>query len=143
LRPARVDGKEYYLDIREQYIYSFELQPGNRHFTPDVVLICAAVRSRASFQNILDKWMPELQFHMPGARLVVVATQTDLRNDERTVRLHSQRGPSHRMVSYEDGVEIAGRAGTRYVECSAHNKENVEGVFEEVRRHIPNHNGNS
>jgi lipoate synthase len=46
-------------------------------------------------------------------------------------------------VSYEEGVKVAQEASARYVECSAHNKENVERVFEEVRRHIPWNNNRS
>lgn len=47
----------------------------------DVFLLCFSVVSPASFQNVPEKWVPEIRRHAPTAPLVLVGTQCDLRED--------------------------------------------------------------
>lgn len=47
----------------------------------DVFLLCFSVVSPASFQNVPEKWVPEIRKHAPFAPLVLVGTQCDLRED--------------------------------------------------------------
>lgn len=47
----------------------------------DVFLLCFSVVSPASFQNVPEKWVPEIRRHAPFAPLVLVGTQCDLRED--------------------------------------------------------------
>lgn len=47
----------------------------------DVFLLCFSVVSPASFQNVPEKWVPEIRRHAPFAPLVLVGTQCDLRDD--------------------------------------------------------------
>lgn len=47
----------------------------------DVFMLCFSVVSPASFQNVPEKWVPEIRQHAPSAPLVLVGTQCDLRED--------------------------------------------------------------
>src|SRR5207244_12671577 len=63
----------------------------------DVFLVCFSVTSPASFENVREKWFPEVHHHCPGVPCLIVGTQTDLRYDP-TVVENFQRitiGPFH------------------------------------------------
>jgi Ras-related C3 botulinum toxin substrate 1 len=47
----------------------------------DVFLVCFSVVSPTSYENAMTKWFPELHQHMPKAPIILVGTQTDLRED--------------------------------------------------------------
>ena len=52
----------------------------------DVFLVCFSVTSPASFENVKEKWFPEVHHHCPGVPCLIVGTQIDLREDSQ-VRL--------------------------------------------------------
>jgi GTPase SAR1 family protein len=59
----------------------------------DVFLLCFAVSSPSSFENIKNKWYPEIKHHAPGVPFILVGTKTDHRKDPETVSaLHRSRG---------------------------------------------------
>lgn len=41
--------------------------------------------SRASFENVKSKWLPEIRHHAPGVPFILVGTKIDLRDDEETL----------------------------------------------------------
>ena len=45
----------------------------------DVFVICYAVNNPVSFDNVRNRWIPELEHHMPDIPLMLVACKTDLR----------------------------------------------------------------
>ncbi|TQS32008.1 hypothetical protein Golomagni_07692, partial [Golovinomyces magnicellulatus] len=47
----------------------------------DVFLVCFSVTSPASFENVREKWFPEVHHHCPGVPCLIVGTQVDLRED--------------------------------------------------------------
>lgn len=51
----------------------------------DVFLICFSLVSRASFENVKSKWLPEIRHHAPGVPFILVGTKLDLRDDEDTL----------------------------------------------------------
>lgn len=51
----------------------------------DVFIICFSVVSRASFENVKSKWLPEIRHHAPGVPFILVGTKIDLREDEATL----------------------------------------------------------
>ncbi|XP_071515445.1 rho-related GTP-binding protein RhoU-like isoform X2 [Panulirus ornatus] len=55
----------------------------------DVFLVCFSVVSPTSFHNVREKWLPELRQHNPGAPIVLVGTQSDLRTDVKVSKVHS------------------------------------------------------
>ncbi|XP_074874027.1 rho-related GTP-binding protein RhoU-like [Carettochelys insculpta] len=95
----------------------------------DVVLLCFSVVAPASFQNVGDRWVPELRWHCPGVPLLLVGTQSDLRHDAQVlVRLaQSQEKPVTELAA-RALVQKVGAVG--YVECSALTQQNLKEVFD-------------
>ena len=98
----------------------------------DVFLVCFSVTTPASFENVKEKWFPEVHHHCPGVPCLIVGTQIDLRGDRQVVqKLARQR---QRPVSSELGERLASELGAaKYVECSALTQEGLKNVFDEVR----------
>jgi cell division control protein 42 len=98
----------------------------------DVFVVCFNVASPASFENVKEKWFPELHHHCPGVPRLIVGTQIDLREDPHTIdRLEQQQ--QRRPVSIEEGERLAHELGAfKYVECSALAMKGVDNVFDEV-----------
>jgi cell division control protein 42 len=97
----------------------------------DVFLVCFSVTSPASFENVREKWFPEVHHHCPGVPCLIVGTQTDLR-DEAAVK---EKLAKQKMtpVRKEDGERMAKELGAvKYVECSALTQYKLKDVFDEV-----------
>jgi len=97
----------------------------------DVFLVCFSVTSPASFENVREKWFPEVRHHCPGVPSLIVGTQTDLRNDPTSVeKLARQR---QRPIPPEAGERMARERGAvKYVECSALTQKGLKNVFDEA-----------
>lgn len=102
----------------------------------DVFLVCFSVTSPASFENVREKWFPEVHHHCPGVPCLIVGTQTDLRDDPQVRdKLAKQR---MQPVRKEDGERMAKELGAvKYVECSALTQYKLKDVFDEVRLSPP------
>jgi cell division control protein 42 len=97
----------------------------------DVFLVCFSVTSPASFENVREKWFPEVHHHCPGVPCLIVGTQTDLRDDPQVrEKLNKQK---MQPVRKEDGERMAKDLGAvKYVECSALTQYKLKDVFDEV-----------
>ena len=58
----------------------------------DVFLVCFNVTSPASFENVKEKWFPEVHHHCPGVPYLIVGTQIDLREDAEVRLQRTQPG---------------------------------------------------
>jgi small GTP-binding protein len=97
----------------------------------DVFLVCFSVTSPASFENVREKWFPEVHHHCPGVPCLIVGTQTDLRDDPSVREKLGKQKMS--PVRKEDGEKMARELGAvRYVECSALTQYKLKDVFDEV-----------
>ena len=94
--------------------------------------MCFAVTSPASFENVKEKWFPEVHHHCPGVPCLIVGTQVDLRKDPNVVdKLAKQK---MQPVQREEGESMAKKLGAvKYVECSALTQYKLKDVFDEVR----------
>lgn len=97
----------------------------------DVFVVCFAVDSPDSFNNVARKWVPEVRHFSTSVPVVLVATKTDLRTDtetaERLANCHQE------PINTEDGLGLARAVGASvYVECSAKRGIGVEGVFQKA-----------
>jgi cell division control protein 42 len=113
----------------------------------DVFLVCFSVTSPASFENVKEKWFPEVRLslpfslsplpslltvfsspqvhhHCPGVPCLIVGTQVDLRDDPTVLeKLGRQK---QRPVPPEAGERLARELGAvKYVECSALTQKGV------------------
>lgn len=97
----------------------------------DVFLVCFSVTSPASFENVREKWFPEVHHHCPGVPCLIVGTQTDLRDDPSVKeKLTKQK---MKPVEKSDGERMAKDLGAvKYVECSALTQYKLKDVFDEV-----------
>lgn len=102
----------------------------------DVFLVCFSVTSPASFENVREKWFPEVHHHCPGVPCLIVGTQVDLRDDPSVREKLSKQKMS--PVRREDGERMAKELGAvKYVECSALTQYKLKDVFDEVRPPFP------
>lgn len=82
-----------------------------------------------SFHNLLRRWVPEVRRHRPGAPLVLVGTQLDLREDVQVLiqLAHGQQRP----VGTEEGRRLAQELGAvGFAECSALTQKNLKDAFD-------------
>ncbi|KAL8590854.1 hypothetical protein ACOMHN_063166 [Nucella lapillus] len=94
----------------------------------NVFILCFSVVSPTSFHNVVEKWVPEIRHHCPGAPLVLVGTQSDLRND---VKVLIELSKYHeRPVPEEEATKLAEQLDAQYVECSALTQKNLKEVFD-------------
>uniref|UniRef100_A0A673FPY5 Ras homolog family member B n=1 Tax=Sinocyclocheilus rhinocerous TaxID=307959 RepID=A0A673FPY5_9TELE len=88
----------------------------------DVILMCFAVDSPDSLENIPEKWVPEVKQFCPNVPIILVANKKDLRSDD-NVRSELSR-MKQEPVRTEDRRAMAARIGAHdYMECSAKTKE--------------------
>ncbi|CAN6448604.1 unnamed protein product [Victoria cruziana] len=93
----------------------------------DVFVLAFSLVSRASYENILKKWLPELQHFAPGVPVVLVGTKLDLREDRQYLSDHPGLVP----VTAVQGEELRKQIGARYyIECSSKTQQNVKAIFD-------------
>ncbi|KAK5129369.1 hypothetical protein LTR08_003554 [Meristemomyces frigidus] len=113
--------------------YSASIMVDNELISLDVFLICFAIVSPSSFDNIKTTWYVEIERHVPGVRIIIVGTKLDLREDPRVREQLRQRkmGP----IPYEQTVQAAKDIkAVKYTECSALTRQNLKSVFDEANK---------
>lgn len=92
----------------------------------DVFLVFFSVSSRNSFRNVKSKWYPELQHFNPLAKIILVGSKIDLREN-------THAGTSTDFVSNAEGQSLAKEIGAEmYLECSALSQKGLKDAFDEV-----------
>ncbi|CAG8563963.1 2266_t:CDS:2 [Paraglomus brasilianum] len=98
-----------------------------------VILICFAVDSPDSLDNVQEKWISEVMHFCQGLPTLLVGCKKDLRFDPKTIE--ELRKTSQRPVTPEEGMAVAQRIGAyKYLECSAKTGDGVREVFEHATR---------
>ncbi|KAF8752556.1 small GTPase superfamily Rho family [Rhizoctonia solani] len=127
---VEVDGKRVELALwdtagQEDYDRLRPLSYPDSH----VILICFAVDSPDSLDNVQEKWISEVMHFCAGLPIILVGCKKDLRRDPKTIeelRKTSQR---------PQGMAVAQKIGARhYLECSAKSGEGVREVFQYATR---------
>lgn len=91
----------------------------------DVFLICFSVDTMESFENIKNKWYPEIQHHAPGVPFILVGTKVDTRTE----------GKSGEFVTKAMGDALKEELKAyKYLECSARTQDGLKQVFDEAIR---------
>ena len=93
-----------------------------------VLLLCFALDSRDSFENVRDKWVPEIEHFCPGVPFLLVGTKSDLRQDRRRKSQLAREGTE--IIASAEGEEMANKINADgYMECSAKTNTNVKEVM--------------
>lgn len=97
----------------------------------DVFLLCFSVINPTSFQNISEKWLPEIRRFCPEAPLILVGTQSDRRRDARQLQELAQYGQA--PVSQTQARCLARRINAAtYVETSALTQRDLKEAFDQA-----------
>ncbi|KAL9325438.1 hypothetical protein ACSQ67_006083 [Phaseolus vulgaris] len=84
----------------------------------DVFLLCYSLISKASYENISKKWIPELRHYAPNVPIVLVGTKLDLRDDKQF------------LIDHPGATRITTAQAFTYIECSSKTQQNVKTVFD-------------
>ncbi|ESQ50852.1 hypothetical protein EUTSA_v10022857mg [Eutrema salsugineum] len=94
----------------------------------DVFLLAFSLVSKASYENVSKKWVPELRHYAPGVPIILVGTKLDLRDDKQYFLEHPGAAVP---ISTSQGEELKKLVGaSAYIECSAKTQQNVKAVFD-------------
>ncbi|KAL2117113.1 hypothetical protein VTJ04DRAFT_9281 [Mycothermus thermophilus] len=131
---VEVDGKHVELALwdtagQEDYDRLRPLSYPDSH----VILICFAIDSPDSLDNVGEKWCSEVHHFCPDVPKLLVGCKKDLRHDPKTIE--ELRKTSQQPVTYEQGQAVANNIkAAKYLECSAKTNEGVREVFETATR---------
>jgi Ras family protein A len=98
-----------------------------------LVLICFAIGSPDSLDNVHEKWISEVRHFCRGLPIILVGTKMDLRDDPHEISelLKSDRHPVTPSEGEKAGKKIR---ALKYLECSAKTNEGVREIFEVAAR---------
>ena len=95
----------------------------------DVFVVCFAVDSLATYENIDRKWIPEIKHHCPTVPIILAATKIDLREDKATIENMAKKDLS--PIPKVKGLELAKKIeAIRYLECSSLTQKGLKEVFQ-------------
>ncbi|KAL7024967.1 hypothetical protein ACKWTF_013279 [Chironomus riparius] len=92
-----------------------------------VIILCFGIEDRLSFENISNKWIPDLKhLSCKPISFILVATKIDLRDDSNS---------SEAFIKTAEGEGLAKKIGARrFIECSAMSNVGVKDAIEEALR---------
>jgi len=97
----------------------------------NVFLVCFSVVQPASFENVKNKWYPEIKNHCGSVPFILVGTKLDLRDNQEYLKEMEDRRET--PITFEEGQHLADELGAyKYIECSALKQTNLKKVFDEV-----------
>jgi len=95
----------------------------------DVFLLCFSVVIPTTFQNVKEKWIPEIRSQSKKVPIVLVGTQSDLREDAKT--LVGLRNCKEHPVLESEARKLGSSWGCdTYIECSSLTQKNLKEVFD-------------
>lgn len=101
----------------------------------NVFLICYSVVNPASYENVKQKWYPEVHHHASGVPIILIGTKIDLRDEPSVVEKLQEKG--QRVLTDADGEELRKKVkAVKYCECSAKTQQGVKNVFDECIRAV-------
>lgn len=128
-----LSGRQYNLQLIDTLDEGLSAE-SRRHTYPgtDVFVICFSVVQPESFWNIVHKWVPEVRRFMgDDIPFIVIGTQADLRDDDRTVRNLLQKG-QRPVTAREAAFSCRRLGGACYVESSPVMKKRMRRVINDA-----------
>ncbi|KAK3318869.1 ras family-domain-containing protein [Apodospora peruviana] len=98
----------------------------------DVFLVFARIGSWASYEDVKDKWVPEITHHCPGVPFLIVGTGSH--DDDELLEKSGQMGLPDKRTDYTRmGHDLAKQLGAaKYVECNIYTQWRLKEVFDEA-----------
>ncbi|KNC84517.1 Cdc42 [Sphaeroforma arctica JP610] len=97
----------------------------------DIFLVCYSVVVPSSFENVRDKWVPEIAHHCAKTPFLLVGTQVDLREDQQSIAKLQRL--KQKPIQYDQAERMAkDLKAVKYVECSALTQKGLKNVFDEA-----------
>ncbi|KAL8153206.1 hypothetical protein V2J09_010966 [Rumex salicifolius] len=92
----------------------------------DIFVLAFSLISRASYENVFKKWMPELRRFAPTVPIILVGTKLDLREGKGYADLSRSN-----FITTTEGEDLRKQIGAAaYIECSSKTQQNVKAVFD-------------
>ncbi|KAK3332417.1 Rac-1, partial [Cercophora scortea] len=92
----------------------------------DVFLVFVTIGRQATYDNVEDKWVPEIAHHCPGVPIIIVGIKDSMDGD--TSLDHVKLGDGKR-----EGQKLVRKLGVAmYLECDIGTQEGLKEVFEWV-----------
>ena len=109
----------------------FDKQRAATYEDTEVFIMCFSLTSQTSYENVKEKWFPEIREHCPTAPIILVGMKQDLRDDQATIdKLAAMK---EKPISYLQGLSLSNQVGAvKYLECSALTRTGLDEVFREV-----------
>ena len=99
----------------------------------DVFFVCFSVVSLASFENVYQKWFPEIDHYCPKVPKILVGTKMDLLDSVSEIEKLKKKKLA--PITREQGEALQLKIGAvAYMECSALTQVGLEEVFDEAMR---------
>ena len=109
----------------------FDKQRAATYEDTEVFILCFSLVSPTSYENVREKWFPEIRQYCPTAPIVLVGMKQDLRDDQPT--LDKLAAMKQKPISYLQGLSLSNQVGAlKYLECSALSRTGLDEVFKEV-----------
>jgi hypothetical protein len=91
------------------------------------------VVNRTSFNNVRQRWIPEIDHHAPGVKRILCGACIELRDDDATLERLQEKGL--KPITYEEGKELSKEIQAEtYMECSAVTQQNLKELFDQAIR---------
>lgn len=95
----------------------------------DVFLVCFSVVRPESMESAEERWLPDIKQNYPDVPVVVIGTQTDLRENQAVVQF--LKNECQTPVSYAQGTALAKRHGAKdYLEVSPFNQKKLRQLLD-------------
>lgn len=95
----------------------------------DLVFLCYTIENKKNLENISNKWLMEIKNYCPDAAYFLIALKKDLRFDDEIDK--------NTLISEKDGKKMASQIkASKFFECSALTRENVDIVFNQAAEYI-------
>eukprot|EP00092_Neocalanus_flemingeri_P000285 GFUD01000305.1.p1 GENE.GFUD01000305.1~~GFUD01000305.1.p1 ORF type:complete len:197 (-),score=62.14 GFUD01000305.1:41-631(-) len=109
----------------------FDKQRAATYEDTEVFIMCFSLVSPTSYENVREKWFPEIRQHCPAAPIILVGLKQDLRDDQDTIDKLAAR--NEKPISNLQGLSLRHEVGAlKYLECSALTRTGLDEVFKEV-----------
>jgi GTPase SAR1 family protein len=99
----------------------------------DLFMVCFSLISPSSFDSAENKWIPQIRYYHPKAKIIIVGTKLDMRDDEEIIKELSEK--KSKPITYMEGRRVKYDSKENYyIECSSLCDKNLDYLLSEIFR---------